>query len=83
MKVIGRMKDELCGTPILEFVSLRSKMYRIKSVDDVHDIKKQKALLIVYTSYLRCLYDGDLTHTNNPSLRSCKHKMHSITVYYY
>lgn len=42
MKVIGKMKDELCGTPILEFISLRSKMHSIKSVDDARDIKKSK-----------------------------------------
>ena len=33
-KVIGKMKDEMCGKVISEFVGLKSKMYSLVSVDD-------------------------------------------------
>ena len=34
-KVPGKMKDELNGVPIIEYVGLRSKMYSIEYVDSM------------------------------------------------
>ena len=43
-KVLGKMKDECAGTPILEYVGLRSKMYSImtegESIKGIDKIKK-------------------------------------------
>ena len=33
-KVLGKMKDEYGGTPIYEFIGLRSKMYSIQDIDE-------------------------------------------------
>ena len=33
-KVIGKMKDEMKGNPILEYVGLRPKMYSVRSLED-------------------------------------------------
>ena len=33
-KVLGKMKDECAGTPILEYVGLRSKMYSVMKADE-------------------------------------------------
>ena len=42
-KVLGKMKDELNGTKIVEFVGLKSKMYSLISSDD-GDINKAKGI---------------------------------------
>ena len=42
-KVIGKMKDECAGRPILEYVGLRPKMYSILE-DTGSDIKKAKGV---------------------------------------
>ncbi|WAQ94574.1 LOW QUALITY PROTEIN: hypothetical protein MAR_007045 [Mya arenaria] len=42
-KVIGKMKDEAAGTPITEFVGLRSKMYSY-TLNNKHAIKKCKGI---------------------------------------
>ena len=42
-KVLGKFKDECNGTPIAEFVGLRSKMYSILKADE-KEIKKAKGV---------------------------------------
>ena len=42
-KVLGKMKDECNGTPIVEFVCLRPKMYSILKADE-KNIKKAKGV---------------------------------------
>ena len=42
-KVIGKMKDEFKGKNIKEFVGLKSKMYRLISVDDA-EVTKSKGV---------------------------------------
>ena len=39
MKVIGKMKEEMCGKIVSEFVGLKSKMYSLITIDDVEKIK--------------------------------------------
>ena len=38
-KVIGKMKDELSGKVISEFIGLKSKMYSLITVDDEEKIR--------------------------------------------
>ena len=40
-KVIGKMKDELGGKMIAEFVGLKSKMYSLVTVDDEEKIRSK------------------------------------------
>ena len=44
-KVIGKMKDECAGTPIAEYIGLRSKLYSIIRSDE-QVIKKAKGVKI-------------------------------------
>ena len=39
MKVIGKMKDEMCGKVVDEFTGLKSKMYSLITIDDVEKVK--------------------------------------------
>ena len=38
-KVIGKMKDEMCGKIVDEFVGLKSNMYSLITIDDVEKIR--------------------------------------------
>ena len=42
-KVLGKMKDEVNGSKIVEFVSLKSKMYSL-IVDNDKEVKKAKGV---------------------------------------
>ena len=83
-KVIGKIKDELNRVLLLEYVALRSKAYCLKTANKKTDIKKLKGMAsyvvkkeIRFDSYIRCLYDGDVTYSHNPPLRSYSHKIYS------
>ena len=39
VKVIGKMKDEMCDKVVDEFVGLKSKMYSLITIDDVEKIR--------------------------------------------
>ena len=38
VQVIGKMKDEICGKIVSEFVGLKSEMYSLITIDDVEKI---------------------------------------------
>jgi hypothetical protein len=89
-KVIGKFKDESNGTPITEFVGLRSKMY---SFIDVNSHEKQTAKgvkksyvkqYIKHQDYKRCLFGNTVADMKQSAtfnlIRPLKHEMTSITV---
>ena len=41
-KVLGKMKDELKGQIITKFISLKSKMYSLTSIDNKETIKQKE-----------------------------------------
>ena len=57
-KVLGKMKDELNGSKIVEFVGLKSKMYSLISADD-KEINKAKGInkKLRHNEYLSVLFD--------------------------
>ena len=79
-KVLGKMKDECFGNPIIEFVGLRSKMYSVKS-EEVNISKAKGVKNSVIKKYLHhdLYYDvlvkkAKLHHSMNV-LRSMKHEI--------
>jgi len=87
-KVIGKMKDEMNGVPIVEFVGLRAKMY--SNLIDNGDVKKtakgiKKAYMknnIKHENYKAAIFDkSQMRQTAKFNLiRSRKHIVQSITV---
>ena len=77
-KVIGKMKDELNGEIIEEFVGLRAKMYSLKTKKE--EMKKAKVAKknvvkkdISHQDYVDCLFEErQFVHTMQ-TIRSFKH----------
>ena len=94
-KVIGKFKDETNGTPIHEFVGLRSKLYSFKLFDaeknKMAETKKLKGVKksvvkkhVKFSDYYKSLM-GEVKEDiqQNVSfncIRSTKHQVHSLTV---
>ena len=85
-KVLGKMKDETNGEPILEFVGLRSKMYSI--VCNNIDIKRAKSVSritvgkdIKHKHYRDVLLDETKKISTMFSLRSHKHELFGESIY--
>ena len=81
-KVIGKMKDELNGIKMEEFIGLKAKMYFV--LYDNIEMKKAKGVKnneqhIRHADYRDCIYNyRKLTHSMN-MVRSYKHKMQNKT----
>ena len=57
-KVIGKMKDEMSGRVIAEFVGLRSKMYSIVTVDDEKLVRaKEVNRELMHSEFVDVLFD--------------------------
>ena len=65
-KVLGKMKDEYNGRPIVEFVGLRPKMYSILEADGrekkkAKEISKRTTSNMLHVSYRNALFDEVLS----------------------
>ena len=85
-KVLGKMKDECAGTPILEFVGLRSKMYSIMKADE-KNIKKAKGVKknvvkkqIKHEQYKQALFSKEQMWHGMNILRSEGHEIYGMHV---
>ena len=92
-KVVGKMKDEAGGEPILEFVGLRAKAYafRQETFDDetgeysIIECKKLKGIKrnvvkkkIHFQHYKNCLFSGKDFYASMVTFRSKLHKISTI-----
>ena len=82
-KVIGKMKDELGGVAMEEFIGLRSKMYNCK-IKDGAGIKKAKGIKknvvkreIVHENYIESLKEERIFRHQQRNIESHKHVVHS------
>ena len=82
-KVIGKMKDELGGIAMEEFIGLRSKMYSCK-IADGSGIKKAKGIKknvvkreIVHENYIESLKEERIFKHQQRNIESHKHVVHS------
>ena len=78
-KVLGKMKDELNGTKIVEFVGLKSKMYSLINEDD-KEINKAKGVnkKLKHNEYLDVLLNKKVV---NHSMKRKQSRLHKISTY--
>ena len=85
-KIIGKFKDEACGIPITEFVSLKSKMYSYikdneKGEKTAKGIKKNIIKNnIKHEDYKRTLINEEQMHHKMKTIRSNKHQVCSYEI---
>ena len=84
-KVLGKMKDECSGIPIVEYVGLRPKMYSILTGES--EIRKAKGVKkyvvkkeLRHSLYKEVLFHKKTTTHNMNMIRSEKHQIYSMTV---
>ena len=82
-KVIGKFKDEACGTPIKEFVGLRSKMYSSVK-DNEKEAKTAKGIkqvvinkVIKHEDYKNTLFNNKQIYHQMKTIRSVNHQLGS------
>ena len=84
-KINGKLKDELGGQLLTEFVGLRSKMYSYVGEESGKRAKGvKKSVLcktITHDDYRSCLLDKKVYSHDMPGLRSYKHTIHGETVH--
>ena len=85
-KVIGLMKDELSGTIITEFVTLRPKTYSFLT-DDGKEDKKAKGTkkciikkMIKFNDYKKCLLNGEIILKSQQRFISNKHDVYTENI---
>ena len=85
-KIIGKFKDEACGIPITEFVSLKSKMYSYVK-DNEKDGKTAKSIKknviknnIKHEDYKNTLINNEQMHHKIKTIRSQKHQLGSYEI---
>ena len=84
-KVIGLMKDELGGSTMKEFITLRPKMYACKVGSS--ESKKCKGIkkcvvmkTISFEDYKTCLSGGEASYRSQLMFRSSKHEVRTLEV---
>ena len=83
-KKLGCFKDETAGTPIVEFVGLRAKMYSIlledgTSKNTAKGIQQRFSKTnLKHELYRRCLMNQIVTHAEYNSIRSFNHQLFTL-----
>ena len=78
-KVVELMKDELGGTIMTEFVSLRPKLYSYKKLDGSED-KKCKGIkkTLTFEDYKNCLFKDSTEYRSQIMFPSIRHEIFTL-----
>ena len=84
-KVIGKMKDELNGEIIEEFVGLRAKLYSLKTKKEekkeAKEVKKNVVKKdISNQDYIDCLFEERKFMHTMQAIRSFKHQLYIVNL---
>ena len=76
VKVIGKLKDEMCGKVVDEFVGLKSKMYSLITIDDVEKIKaKGVNTKLKHGEFINVLDNKKIVRHNMKRIQSKRHRL--------
>ena len=74
-KVIGKMKDEIGGVIVNEFVGLKSKMYSIKKIDGKeYNTGKRVNIATKFNKFKDVLFNKEIIRHKMRRIQSKKHK---------
>ena len=81
----GKMKDEMKGYSIKDFVGLRPKMYSVLEGDGtekktVKGIKKSDTRKMRHEQYFQALFDDQISTAHMTCIRSCKHDVMTVNI---
>ena len=75
-KVIGKMKDEMSGKVISEFVGLKLKMYSLVTVDDEEKVRaKGVSKTLRHDEFYDVLFDKKVIRHNMKRIQAKKHRL--------
>ena len=75
-KVIGKMKDEMSGKVISEFVGLKSKMYLLVTVDEEEKVRaKGVNKKLRHDEFYDALFDKKVISHNMKRIQAKKHRL--------
>ncbi|GFR06857.1 PR domain zinc finger protein 4 [Trichonephila clavata] len=82
-KRIGCFKDEINSRPIIEFVSLRAKMYSMLTPDSEKKTAKGVSKVVIqqklkHSNYLQCLKENKSTKENMILIKSENHDIYTV-----
>ena len=81
-KVIGKMKDELSGKVISEFIGLKPKMYSLISVDDEEKIRaKGVSKKLKHSEFVDVLFNEKVIRHNMKRIQSRIHRLGTYDVF--
>ena len=81
-KVIDKMKDEMGGKIVSEFVGLNSKMYLLVTVDDEEKTRaKSVNKRLRYSEYFDVLFDKKVVRYNMKRIQAKRHSLGTYDVY--
>ena len=82
MKVIVKMKDEMCFKIVSEFVGLKSTMYSLITIDDVEKIKaKGVNTKLKHSEFVDVLDNKNIVRHNVKRIQSKRHRLGTYTVF--
>ena len=80
-KVIGKMKDEMGGSVVSEFVGLKSKMYSLVTVDDEEKtMAKGVNKKLRYSEFFDVLFDKKTVRHNMKRIQAKRHRLDKYDV---
>ena len=82
IKLIGKMKDEICGKVVSEFVELKSKLYSLITIDDVEKIRaKGISTKLKRSEFINVLDNKKLVRHNMKRIQNNRHGLGTYNVY--